>query len=248
MNTHKNYLCYEIKHFESISSTNTYLMQEAKNGAKAKTVVIADQQTSGRGRLGRTFESLNNSGLYMSVLLRDVVNFDPTLLTVISAVCVCESIDEITGKKAYIKWVNDVYLGSKKVCGILTEGSFIDSKLSYAVVGIGVNIAKPEGGFPPQIIDIAGAILDKYSFEARDKLTYLILKRLDYYLNHFNHNEILSKYREKSIIIGKDVTVYGNGEAFVAKATAINDDFSLTVTDIKGNKITLKSGEVSIKL
>ena len=248
MNTLKNYLGYEITHFKSITSTNTYLIQEAKNGAKNKTVIVADQQTSGRGRLGRTFESPDRCGLYMSILLREVVGFNPALLTVITSLCVCESIEDISGKSANIKWVNDVYLGAKKVSGILTEGAFIDSELSYAVIGIGVNIAEPEGGFSSQISNIAGAILDSYSANARDELVRLILTKLDNYISNFDHNYILNKYREKSIIIGKNVSVYSNGEVFIAKAISINNDFSLTVTDVKGNEITLKSGEVSIKL
>jgi BirA family biotin operon repressor/biotin-[acetyl-CoA-carboxylase] ligase len=223
-------------------------MEMARNGSLLKTAVFADTQTNGRGRLGRTFHSDKNNGLYMSVLFSDVINFYPTLLTVIAAVAVCESIEEITGSTVSIKWVNDVYLGSRKVCGILTEGAFKDNKLSYAVVGIGINISEPEGGFPSEIESIACALQNRYSEKTRNDLFISILTKLDHYVYNYDHDKILKKYKEKSFIIGKTVTVFGNGEPFVAKAVEINNDFSLSVADNSNKIIALKSGEVSIRL
>lgn len=238
----------KIIHFESITSTNTYLMEQGKRGADTWTVVIADSQSGGRGRLGRSFESQNNSGLYMSILLRDVSGFEPSILTVIASVCISRAIEELTGLTMSIKWVNDIYYCGKKVCGILTEGAFENNSLSYAVIGIGVNISVPENGYSDSIKDIAGSVFDSYSTELRDKLASLIVQYLYECTNNYDHGSIYSEYVKRSCIIGKIVEVYGNGEPYNAKVKDIMNDFSLKVVKSDGTEIALKSGEVSLKM
>ena len=143
---------------DSVTSTNTELIEMAKNGAKEGTVLIASEQTAGKGRTGKSFYSPEGSGVYLSILLRpDFKPEDALFLTTIAAVATAKAIESVSDKEAKIKWVNDVYLDNKKVCGILTESALSSDmeKLDYAVVGIGINLCPPEGGFPDDIKNIA---------------------------------------------------------------------------------------------
>ena len=146
---------------ESVTSTNTVLKELAEHGGREGMVVIAQRQTMGKGRLGRSFYSPQGGGLYMSVLLRPRFSADAALsITTAAAVAVARAIDDVTGERAMIKWVNDVYFHGRKVCGILTEASvdFENSGLHYAVLGMGVNLTEPEGGFPGEVAQVAGAL------------------------------------------------------------------------------------------
>ena len=153
-----------------VDSTNDVCQRIASSGEKGSIVVVAGCQTRGKGRRGRTFFSPDGSGLYMSMLIHAFgINSQMALrLTTIAAVAVAESIEAVADVPAEIKWVNDVYVRGRKVCGILTEASFNleDSTLDYAVVGIGINVYEPEGGFPESIKDRAGSIasaLDQFA-------------------------------------------------------------------------------------
>ena len=142
-----------------VTSTNTLLKAQAEQGAPEGTVLIAESQTAGKGRLGRHFTSPPGTGIYFSLLLRPHCTAEKSLfITTTAAVAVCEAIEQVTGLNPQIKWVNDVYLNEKKVCGILTEASvdFENGGLNWAVLGIGINIAVPEEGFPEEIRSIAG--------------------------------------------------------------------------------------------
>ena len=124
-------------------------------------MLVAESQTAGRGRLGRSFHSPVGTGLYMSILLRPTFSAERALfITTAAAVAVCRAIEQETGLKPQIKWVNDIYLHEKKICGILTESSinFETKGLKWAVLGIGLNLSEPEGGFPEEIRSVAGAL------------------------------------------------------------------------------------------
>ena len=141
-----------------VTSTNTLLKAQAEQGAPEGTVLIAESQTAGKGRLGRHFTSPPGTGIYFSLLLRPHCTAEKSLfITTTAAVAVCEAIEQVTGLNPQIKWVNDVYLNEKKVCGILTEASvdFENGGLNWAVLGIGINIAVPEDGFPEEIRSIS---------------------------------------------------------------------------------------------
>ena len=143
-----------------VTSTNTLLKAQAEQGAPEGTVLIAESQTAGKGRLGRHFTSPPGTGIYFSLLLRPHCTAEKSLfITTTAAVAVCEAIEQVTGLNPQIKWVNDIYLNEKKVCGILTEASvdFENGGLNWAVLGIGINIAVPKEGFPEEIRSIAGA-------------------------------------------------------------------------------------------
>ena len=164
-----------------VTSTNTLLKAQAEQGAPEGTVLIAESQTAGKGRLGRHFTSPPGTGIYFSLLLRPHCTAEKSLfITTTAAVAVCEAIEQVTGLNPQIKWVNDVYLNEKKVCGILTEASvdFENGGLNWAVLGIGINIAVPEEGFPEEIRSIAGAIFDgPRPVEMRSRISAAVISR-----------------------------------------------------------------------
>ena len=148
--------------FDTVDSTNTVCLQRASSGDRSTYAAVAGGQTRGRGRRGRSFFSPDGTGLYMSILLRpEGLQADQAVrFTTVAAVAVSEAIEDVSGKTASIKWVNDIYVSGRKACGILTEASFNpeDGTLDYAVVGIGINVYEPQGGFPEDIKDRAGAL------------------------------------------------------------------------------------------
>ena len=165
-----------IEVLQSVTSTNDYLKQKALSSAKEGTVVVANEQTNGKGSKGRSFISLNG-GIYMSILVRpDFQNFDTTLITSLTAVAVSDSIEEKCGKKTQIKWVNDVLLQNKKVCGILCESVFAsDNKPEFVIVGIGINFSKPKDDFPDEIKDIATYIFENSDIQIKKQLTQTVI-------------------------------------------------------------------------
>ncbi len=230
--------------YDCLPSTNALLKEMCKEGAGNYCTVIADRQTSGRGRLGRSFSS-ENGGLYMSFLVCDLGGFDIISITAAAGVSVAEAIEKIYNIKCGIKWVNDLIYNGKKVCGILAEGVLTDSgKIQGIVVGVGVNISEPEGGFPDEIKDIAGAISDRYSSDERNELAKTIIKRFD---SNIRSSDLHAKYLSRSTALGRDITVFSPSEKYNAKAIDIDSEFGLVIeTDDKKTK-TLRSGEISIR-
>lgn len=234
----------EIVCFDTLPSTNAFLKEQCRKGAQSYYTVIADRQTNGRGRLGRSFYS-DNGGLYMSFLIRDISDTDLTRVTAAAGVSAAEAIKKVYGVSCGIKWVNDLIYNGKKVCGILAEGVISDKgNIDGIVVGIGVNIAPPIYGFHDEIKEIAGAISDHYSEAERNDLSKAILEYFDINITLPN---LIDKYRALSTVIGKDVKVITANESYDAKAVGIDETFGLTVITNDGNKKTLRSGEISIR-
>ncbi len=236
-------------YLKETESTNKYAKELAVNGAEEFTVVIANTQTGGYGRMGRTFHSPNTSGLYMSIILRPRISPEKALyITTAAAAAVSCAIEEISCKETGIKWVNDIFIDNKKVCGILTEATFSSGGiLDYAILGIGVNIYTPKEGFPDDIKNIAGSIFDK-PVDVRDSLANRIIDKFTYYYNNLEAKEFLSYYRDKNIITGKKVKVIKGDISYNAKALSIDDDFRLVVEDNNNNIIALDSGEISVRM
>ncbi|MCD8037308.1 MAG: biotin--[acetyl-CoA-carboxylase] ligase [Clostridiales bacterium] len=230
-------------------STNNYAKELAVSGKKENTAVIAETQSGGRGRLGRVFYSPKGDGLYMSLLVRPTMPVaDATFITSYTAVAVAKAIEKLCGHEVNIKWVNDIYMNGKKVCGILTEAGFDfeGGTLDYAVIGIGINVLG--GEFPDELKTIATSI-EKESGEkvSRNALAAEIMNNLSNIAEGITSKEYLKIYRQKSNVIGKRVHVtYGN-ETFDAEAVDIDDNAGLVVKT-KDELRTLNSGEVSIKL
>lgn len=243
---------FDIEVHDVVDSTNTQLKVEAGNGTPEGRVIIANEQTSGRGRMNRSFFSPSNTGIYMSILLRPKMTAEESLfLTTAAAVAVAKSIENVSGCDAKIKWVNDIFCNGRKVCGILTEATLdIESGgLQYAVVGIGINIIPPKEDFPSELHGVATSIFDKdgYYVEAKSKLVALILDEFWQYYQNISSRNFLDEYRERSNIIGKEVTVHYANKKERATVLGIDDQCHLTVRTANGEVKSLSSGEVSIR-
>ena len=240
----------EIILLDEIDSTNNFLKQKAESGEKSGTVIIAKRQTGGKGRLGRSFFS-PQGGMYLSILLRPQISAEKSLfITTAAAVAVCRAIEKISNKKSGIKWVNDVFIDNKKVCGILTEASldFETGGLYYAVVGIGVNLYYPKNSFPDDIKSIAGTVFDsKIDNDLKSKFTAEVINNFFEIYNNFENSDFMKEYKQKSIVLGKKITVIKGNNRKSATAIDIDDNARLTVEYENGEKETLFSGEVSIK-
>lgn len=236
---------------DDIDSTNNYLKKLAEDGEKENTVVIAKHQSGGKGRMGRSFFS-PKSGLYMSILLRPNFSAEKSLfITTATAVAVSDAIDSLSDKSSSIKWVNDVFIDSKKVCGILTEASidFETSGLSYAVVGLGVNLYHPADGFPEDIKNIAGTVFDsEISGDEKAKFAAEIINGFFNIYNNFENSDFMKRYKSKSFILGKKINVIKGDKKIPATAIDIDDEARLLVEYETGERESLVSGEVSIKL
>lgn len=242
---------FDFEIFDNIDSTNIYLKSKAKNGETSGKVIIADSQTKGRGRFDRKFHSPKNCGIYMSVLLKpDLPASDSVMITAAAAVAVCDAINSLTSLNPKIKWVNDILLDGKKVCGILTEGAInpVTLKFDWAVVGIGINVYTPENDFDSQIKDVATAILKETQENFRNRLCAEILNRLTYFCENLQNKDFLEKYREYSAIKNKRINVIRNGSSIPATALDIDDECRLKVQYEDGKTEFLNSGEISIKL
>lgn len=233
---------------ETVGSTNDYIKQNFKS-LPYGAVVIARKQTAGKGRLGRSFLSFSDNGIYMSIYLKALKSGEESLkITAAAAVIVAEAIEKCAEKSPEIKWVNDLILENKKICGILCEGiiSPESSKLEGVVLGIGINVYKPENDFADEIKDIAGHIADKPIENLRNNIISEILKRLENL--DFEKDLILEKYRERSFVLGKEIFVVKNQEKKPAKALKIEDDFKLRVEYSSGETESLSFGEVSVRV
>lgn len=247
---------YNIIVEESVDSTNNVLKIKADNDEKEGMVIIAHEQSAGRGRLGRKFFSPKNSGIYLSILFRpNTEGEQATLFTTLSALAVCKAIREVASTNATIKWVNDVLIDDKKVCGILTEGKMKPSvtQMEYIIVGIGINVKEPKNGFPEDIASIASAIIKSNDdIDVKDNFNNkLVAKILDNIYFYYKEKELDEEYIRKEYIeysntIGKDIYIIKGDEIEEAKAIGISKNMGLIVENEKGVK-TLSSGEISIR-
>jgi BirA family biotin operon repressor/biotin-[acetyl-CoA-carboxylase] ligase len=234
---------------ECVDSTNEYLKTLAKSGAEAKTVVISDMQTHGKGTKNRSFVS-RKGGVYLSILLKpEFSGFDATLITPLTAVAVSDAVYNISGKSTQIKWVNDLYLGGKKVCGILCEAGFErDSNTPFIVVGIGVNLFKPKGDFDAEIKEIATAVFEDENLKIKEDF---IANLIDVFFNYYAEIEqktFLQKYKNANLVLGKEIEFLENSVFKTAKAIEIDDDCRLVVELPDKTLKTLSSGDVKIKV
>lgn len=240
-----------IKVYGTADSTNKMIRREAAAGEAEGAVIVAGEQTGGRGRFGRTFYSPPGTGIYLSLLLRPSIEANKTILiTTAAAVAVCEAIETASGKAARIKWVNDIHIDGGKVCGILTEGALgLESGvLEYAALGIGVNVYAPAGGFPDEIEGTAGAIFETPQSDMRNRLAAEILNRFMGYYSALERRGFTEEYRRRSLVIGRRVTVLSHDGALPATALDVDDDCRLKVRYDDGREEYLCSGEISVKI
>ncbi|MCI9126360.1 MAG: biotin--[acetyl-CoA-carboxylase] ligase [Eubacterium sp.] len=243
----------DIHVYPIVSSTNTVLKEMAEQGADEGTVVIAEEQSAGKGRMGKSFYSPSKTGIYVSILLRPTISAEESLfLTTSAAVATARAIEDVSDKTAEIKWVNDVYIDNKKVCGILTEGAFNveTGHLDYAIVGIGVNVCFPENGFPKEIQNIATAVFDKQT-DSTNKRSMLIAHLLDYFMEYYNEldsKKHVKEYINRSMILGKEIVMIESKKTIPATAIDIDKKCRLKVKLEDGSTKWLSSGEVSIRI
>lgn len=241
----------DIQAMSRVASTNTLLKAWAEDGCPEGTVAVAEEQTDGRGRRGRAFYSPPGTGLYMSVLLRPRENAEAALqITTAAAVAVAEAVEELSGRQAQIKWVNDVLLDGKKVCGILTEASLdVESGgLNYAILGIGVNVLPPRGGFPDELQEIAGAVFERFDQpDLRCRLAAAILDRFALRYRTLGSEDCFEEYRRRSLVLGRRVTVLSGGLAVAeGEVLSLERDYSLRLRYDDDTEAALSSGEVSV--
>ena len=241
-----------VIYFDCVDSTNTSLKKMAENGAAEGTVIVSAEQTAGRGRLGRSFSSQKGTGVYFSILLRpDMKPQDALLITTCAAVAVAKSIEKNTNKMTSIKWVNDIYMHDKKVCGILTEASFDleCGKLSYAVLGIGINMYFSPNSLPEDIREIAGAVFDEQP--DGDSVSKIVADVINIFFEEYKvlvGKHFLFDYCSRSYLDGKEINVIKSDGIKEAVAIDIDDEFRLHVKYPDGREEYLSSGEVSTKV
>ncbi len=222
-------------YFETLDSTNNYT-KENIGSLTLPALIIADEQTAGRGRRGNSFFSPKDTGLYMTLVFKEKSN--PEMLTPTAAVAVCEALTEI-GLNPAIKWVNDIFVNGKKVCGILTERFIYDGR-AYIALGIGINITT---SVFPDNLPCAGNIGISCN---KKELADIISNKILGYTNDVDEKIITKKYRKLLFLIGKEISYSKNNILFRATVKDINDKCNLIVTLPDGKDDILSSGEISI--
>lgn len=236
-----------------VSSTNIWAKELAENSAPEGTVVIASAQSNGRGRLGRSFYSPAGTGLYMSMVLRPNLPADEAVkITTAAAVAVAQTIEAVSTKEPGIKWVNDIYIDNKKVCGILTEAS-VDMEsgiLSYAVLGIGINVYQPKNDFPVEIKDIAGAVFKTQTPNLRNVIAAEVIKR---FMGHYKEivqmkkSSYLESYRRFLMWKGEKIYIISGEKKVPCKLIDVDDKCRLLAEFEDGTVKTVSTGEISIR-
>lgn len=239
----------EITEYESVTSTNTVAKQAAPL-LQDDMLIISAHQSEGRGRLGRSFYSPFCGGIYMSLCAHTSLSAEKLpLITTAAAVAVAQTLEEETGKEFGIKWVNDIFLDGKKVCGILTEGVFdpVSGQPYCAVLGIGINLYAPVGGYPEDIKSIAGAVFDSEREEtARNRIIARVINRFYAFFENITEKAFLEDYRKRSILDRKNISYLENGIKREGVVIGIDDEFRLLVKDSSGLTRALSTGEVTI--
>ncbi|NLG52994.1 MAG: biotin--[acetyl-CoA-carboxylase] ligase [Clostridiales bacterium] len=244
---------YLLKETES---TNEFAKDTARKYPGQKAVIIAEKQTAGKGRRGRSFYSPAGKGLYISFLLWPALSADKSLIiTSAAAVAAARAIDSFVdaGEKVLIKWVNDLYLNSRKIGGILTEASVNceDGQTEYIVIGIGINVYKD---IPPrEISEVYGAVFGETAGGLRNRLACKLISNVleitdglekEYDLTR---RRVINECRARSCVLGKEVNVYGFDGLTRGRAVDIDENGVLTVEDKSGRRFALLSGEVSVR-
>ena len=243
----------KIIHFDSIDSTNTMAKALASQGEMEGTVVIAEEQTGGRGRLGRQWISPKGTGIWMSMILRpEIEPSEAAKITQVAAAAVTMAIRESTGCDAGIKWPNDIIINGKKVCGILTEMSGELNSVNFIVLGIGMNVNVNREDFPLELQNIAASIKEfSVKTVSRKEMVVKIFEKFEeLYADFVYHKSIkcsLDICRKYSVTLGKQVRIIQRGRETLGEALDITDEGELVIKDLEGNIQKVVSGEVSVR-
>lgn len=243
----------QLRCLDVIDSTNTECKRQAMDGAPEGLVVTAEEQTGGRGRRGRGFQSPRGKGLYLSALFRP--DMDPARVsdfTAWVAVAVCDGIEACCGVRPQIKWTNDIVLNGKKLCGILTELGLESetNSLDYLVTGIGINTNQRREDFAPEIRDMATSLaLELGRPVRRVELARHVIQALDRMYRNFPDNKAayLDRYRQDCVTTGRPVQLITPAQRREAQAVEIDEQFRLVVEFPDGSREALMAGEVSVR-
>jgi len=251
----KEFLCEELQNadiniFDEVTSTNTLLKEQGRSKNEWCTV-IASSQTGGKGRLGRSFYSPENTGVYFSVLLKPDLKIEKAILiTTAAAVAVTKALEKLGAENPQIKWVNDIFINNKKVCGILTESviNSVSKKLDFAVLGVGVNLFEPKGSFPEDLKSIAGAVFSEEMPDIKERFVAEFLNGFYKLYKNLSTASFMNEYREKCFILGKEISVISDESVRKGIAKAIDENARLEVEFSDNHIEFISSGEISIKI
>lgn len=235
----------DIQTYKTIDSTNTQLKKLAIASNQERLVIVAEEQTNGRGRFSRSFFSPAKKGVYMSVMIKRQTTFqDATLITIQTAVAVNRAIEKLYGITTSIKWVNDIYFNGKKICGILTEAisDFESGMIEAVIIGIGINVSTTKDDFLDELKDVATSL--GISNPNRNQFIGEILNQLFEVMTE-DFSIVLNEYRQKSCILNKEIEFNKNEQIFTGYVKNINDLGNLII-DCDGREEILSSGEVRI--
>ncbi|MBU3804627.1 MAG: biotin--[acetyl-CoA-carboxylase] ligase [Candidatus Cellulosilyticum pullistercoris] len=251
----KHNLCTEvlgqdIYYKGEIDSTNNQAKVLAREGAKEGHLIIAEHQSQGKGRLGRSWQSPAGTGIWMSLILRPhILPKYASQLTLIAGLSMCEVIQEITGLEAKIKWPNDIVVNGKKVCGILTEMSAEMESINYIILGIGVNVNMAY--FPEELPYASSLAIEGKKEYSRKAIIKAFLEKfeIDYkvYKKQPDLTPIMERYEKNCITLNRKVKLLVSHEEVIAKATGISNEGELLVTLEDGTMKVVSSGEVSVR-
>lgn len=238
-----------VFYYDTIDSTNTqakrFYEKHKNDNIDTPTLFVANHQSAGKGRLGRTFYSPSHTGLYMSLMLKSNGDFeDIVCMTTATAVCVTDALDSLCDINPKIKWVNDIYVGNKKVCGILCEAvtNPDTQKIDAIIIGIGVNIETDD--FPEELKDIATSVGQAIN---RNELCAKITDNIIDMCSTIGDRKFIEKYKSRSLVLNREITYFENGVEKSATAIDIDSNGGLVIQTESGVK-TLSTGEISVRL
>lgn len=237
-----------VETYQTIDSTNAEAKRRLNDNPHEDILILAESQEKGRGRLGRTFYSPSRNGIYMSLTLHDLnPQNDATLVTTAAAVAVCQAIEELTDLKPRIKWVNDIFIDGKKICGILTEGtlSLETQTIQSIILGIGLNVLEDEN-LPAELQQIVGSLFKKESPVSRNHLAASIINHFFRIYETMGTREYLDEYRERCFVLGRNVSFVKNNETYSGLAIGIDDTGALEIQLTDNTTTKISYGEISI--
>lgn len=232
-----------VEYYKTLDSTNNVAKRIIAEGEDDVLLVVGEEQTAGRGRQGKSFYSPGGTGIYMSLVVHPMIELQNAVTaTTAAAVAVCRAIESLTDKKPMIKWVNDVYLNGKKICGILTEAvtDFETQTVSSIIIGIGINLTTKD--FPCDVQNASCLNADV----KRAELIGAVANELNRIVNS-GYGEFMEYYRAHSLVVGEDIVFIKNGVSTSARAVGIDDFGGLEVELADGTHYTLRSGEITVR-
>lgn len=237
--------------YDALPSTNLQAKLDAENGAVQGTLLVADMQTAGRGRRGRSWSSPGGTNAYFTLIIKPDFRVElASMVTLVMGLAVADGIRKTCGVEAYIKWPNDIVIGGKKVCGMLAEMSVERDYIHYVVIGVGINVGLQ--AFPPEIADVATCLQEECGYRvSRAELVANVMKEFESSYEIFQREGSLKGLMEhyNNLLVNRDreVRVLEPGAEFQGISKGINDTGELLVEKEDGTISKVYAGEVSVR-